>query len=199
MRRPVVPSALLVLLSGPWVFAGTAPRALADRVKSIYAVYHDAQAPASVKLAALELSRVIAESTGATLPVQTSPASPMICLGVNETSRAAGLDKDLPDVGFRLVTRGNDIFILGKTATVNQRKRLELLGENLVAANFHLRKAHLLAEDEARKSPLYRGDKELLQFVKEKQDGLGIINVAEWVPRYGYSEMPVLKEGWRPK
>lgn len=90
---------------------------------------------------------------------------------------------------------------LEKTQTDEQRKRLELLTDNLVLANFHMRHANLLSPAEAEKSPFYRSDEDIAKFIREKEGTLGIINVAEWVRNYGrsYKEMPVLKEGWRPK
>jgi hypothetical protein len=95
--------------------AATQPTALVEKGASPYSIYHDPAAPASVKLAAEEIQRVIELSTGVKLPVVAQPATPMICLGDNAASRRAGLSADaLPDEGYRLVTRGTDLYILGK-------------------------------------------------------------------------------------
>src|SRR5262245_10789835 len=101
-----------------------APRVLVDQGRSDYAIVHDSQAPAPVKRAAQELSRVLAAATGVRLPIKPTPASPMICLGVNESSKAAGLDQELPDIGFRLATKDRDLYILGKDSA-DKEPRLE--------------------------------------------------------------------------
>src|SRR5262245_50851274 len=99
----------LLLLATASVQAAT----IVENGKSTYSIYCDAQAPKTVKRAAIELQMVIEKATGAKLPVKNQPGSPMICVGVNAAAHEAGVDKDLPDIGFRLVSKGNDVFILG--------------------------------------------------------------------------------------
>ncbi|MBM4050461.1 MAG: DUF4838 domain-containing protein, partial [Planctomycetes bacterium] len=94
--------------------ADAALRLVADG-KSAYGVYHSPDAPESVKLAAREIQRVIKVSTGVELPIADTPREPMICLGENAEAKKAGLTADsLPDDGFRLVTKGSNLYILGK-------------------------------------------------------------------------------------
>ncbi|MEX0777053.1 MAG: DUF4838 domain-containing protein [Phycisphaeraceae bacterium] len=80
-----------------------------------------------------------------------------------------------------------------------QRARLEMLGDNLIQAHFHMWKAKLLPDDVARQSPLFKGTDELEEWIAQKEKGLSIIHVAQWVKTYGYYDMPVLRPNWRPK
>src|SRR5690606_25752084 len=85
--------------------------------KSTFTVVVPAQAPDSVKNAARELQRDIKESTGATLPFQkeTDPVSGnIISLGSTQQAAAAHVTTEgIADEGFRIITRGENIFILG--------------------------------------------------------------------------------------
>src|SRR5262245_3713270 len=113
--------ALLVVMS--WSYqAGAAELVLAENGKSTYSIYREAKAPQSVLRAAAELRNYIEKATGAKLPIVTTPASPMICLGVNAASQAAGVDAGLPEFGFRLATKGQDIFIVGIDSLDGQEK-----------------------------------------------------------------------------
>ncbi len=88
---------------------------LAENGESDWVIYHAADAVPSVRLAAEELQRVILLSTGAKLPIVDGPASPMICVGENSASRAAGIGADdLPNDGFRIRTIDSSLYILGK-------------------------------------------------------------------------------------
>ncbi len=88
---------------------------LAEGGRSAYSIYREAAGPPSVLRAAQELQRVIKAATGAELPIVDQPASPMICLGDNGSSRAAGMDADkLPDDTFRWLAQGGNLYIAGK-------------------------------------------------------------------------------------
>lgn len=110
---------LLFILS--CIFAGWIKFAKAitivDNGKSTFTVVVPAQAPDSVKNAARELQRDIKESTGATLPIQkeTDPVSGnIISLGSTQQAAAAHVTTEgVADEGFRIITRGENIFILG--------------------------------------------------------------------------------------
>ena len=97
-------------------------RILADGGKTTYSIYHDPTAPKSVKRAAAELRITLEKATGAKFVVTATPKSPMICLGVNDASKAAGVTSDLPEIGFRIATRNSDIFILGNDTADGQEK-----------------------------------------------------------------------------
>jgi len=104
----VVTAALLATMSA---FA----QPLAENGRSAWVIYRAPEAVGSVKLAAEEIQRVLRVSTGAELPIVDEPASPMICLGDNDASRAAGLSAEgLVDDAFIIRTTGGDLYILGK-------------------------------------------------------------------------------------
>lgn len=105
--------------------APAAPRALVEQGATAYVIYRDAAAPRSVKAGAEELQRVIRLSTGVELPIVDAPAAKMICLGDNAAARAAGLSaQEIPDEGFRLVTRGANLYILGQDWPDTRKKWL---------------------------------------------------------------------------
>jgi hypothetical protein len=90
-------------------------RALVKDGQSAYGIYYDGNAPLCVKRAAMEMQRVIRISTGVTLPILAAPKSPMVCLGDNAASREAGFSSEkIPDEGFRIVTQGENIYIIGQ-------------------------------------------------------------------------------------
>src|SRR5262245_15229297 len=120
---PMKPFWIALLVVVCWCcHAGAAPLPMAENGKSTYSIYREANAPQSVLRAAAELRNYIEKATGAKLPVVTTPASPMISLGVHAASHAAGADADLPEFGFRLVTKGQDIFIAGIDSPDGQEK-----------------------------------------------------------------------------
>lgn len=95
--------------------ASAEPLTLVARGRSAFVIYRDPASPPSVSLAAQELQRVIKLSTGVELPIRDEPASPMICLGDNAASRQAKLSAGgLRDDGFLIVTRGGNVYILGR-------------------------------------------------------------------------------------
>lgn len=92
--------------------------------RSAYSLYLDANAPSSVRLAAEEIQRAVEISTGVRLPIANAPAAPMICLGDNAEARRAELSAEsLPDEGFRIVTKGRNLYILGKDTDDGYRWR----------------------------------------------------------------------------
>ncbi|MDP7251182.1 MAG: DUF4838 domain-containing protein [Planctomycetota bacterium] len=121
---------LLITIATTAVTAGgiqlVKPRALGlfGKPSSDYSIYLDAAAPSTVKLAAEELQRGIEISTGIRLPISGKPAERMICLGNNAAARKAGLSSDsFPDDGFRIVTKGKHLYILGKDTKGKPRWR----------------------------------------------------------------------------
>ncbi|MBM3477073.1 MAG: DUF4838 domain-containing protein [Armatimonadetes bacterium] len=82
--------------------------------RSSYAIYREAAAPPSVKLAAEELQRCLKASTGVELPIVEQPVRPMIFVGANDSVKPCPLTDGLVDDAFRLLTRDGDLFIVGK-------------------------------------------------------------------------------------
>ena len=83
---------------------------------SNYCIYYAPNAPSSVKLAARELREYVEKASGASLPIMRAkvPSCAFISLGVNVASRSAGFDVDtIPLGGYRIATRGKNIYILG--------------------------------------------------------------------------------------
>src|SRR5687768_17284344 len=112
----------IVVLTGFALQSPAAPLNVVENGKSNYSIYADPQSPSTVQRAARELQETLEKATGAKLPVVATPVSPMISLGVNQSSREAGLDKDLPEIGFRVATKGSDLFILGNDTPDGQEK-----------------------------------------------------------------------------
>jgi hypothetical protein len=89
---------------------------------SEFVIYHDETAPSSVAMAASELREYLYRGSGAKLAIVHQPRSPMICLGNNAASSAAGLSlEDIPVEGFRIVTRVGNIYILGPDTAEGER------------------------------------------------------------------------------
>lgn len=81
-----------------------------------WSIYHEPAAPSTVKLAAAELQRVIEVSTGLRLAVTNNePSGQAICIGAKGIMKKAGFSDDglAPDA-FRIVSKGNNIYIFGK-------------------------------------------------------------------------------------
>lgn len=88
---------------------------LAEHGKTAYHIEVSARAPRSVKLAGRELQEYLKKATGATLAIDhDGHVGPLISLGQTPEATAEGLSVDgiKPD-GFRIVTRGENLFILG--------------------------------------------------------------------------------------
>jgi hypothetical protein len=117
---------LVGLLSGMGQLAAAAADdgfTLVDKGKSTHTIVHAPDAPASVRDAAREIARVVEASTGAKLPIATEGKSPLIALGDTPAARAAGIDASaLADERFRLVTKGQDLFIVGRDWADGEKK-----------------------------------------------------------------------------
>ncbi|MBD3293326.1 MAG: hypothetical protein GF393_10410, partial [Armatimonadia bacterium] len=93
----------------------TAQYPLVENERTDWVLYHAGDAPGSVEVAAQELQRVVRASTGVEIPIVDQPAAPMICLGDNAASRAAGLSaEDLPRDGYRIRTVNGSLYICGR-------------------------------------------------------------------------------------
>jgi hypothetical protein len=93
-----------------------APITIAAQGKSTFTIVLPANAPSSVQAAAKELQQDIATSTGATLPISKEDAATghIISLGATSQAKAAGVDlKGVGEEGFRIVTKNDNIYILG--------------------------------------------------------------------------------------
>jgi len=105
---------LTALLACLCSVAMAAPLTIATGGQSDYAIYVPADAPASVRAAAKDLRRYLADATGATLPIVDAPQEPMIALGASPAATASGVNLDsVPLEGYRLKTAGRNLFILG--------------------------------------------------------------------------------------
>ena len=112
MRTQTV--SLAVLLLGVVAEGLAVPIQLVRDQGTTFAIYRDRTAPPSVVMAATELQEYAYQVSGAKLAIVHEPATPMICLGDNGASRAAGLSvKTVPADGFRIVTTDGNVFILG--------------------------------------------------------------------------------------
>jgi len=116
-----------LLAVGLLLLAGVS-RARADDIRLVengasrFVIYHQPDAPPSVARAASELQEYVEKVSGAKLAIVDRPASPMICLGDNPASRAAGFSKkEMPWEAFRIVTSGGNIFILGRDTSGDER------------------------------------------------------------------------------
>ncbi|HAU38468.1 MAG TPA: hypothetical protein DCX07_12235 [Phycisphaerales bacterium] len=91
------------------------PLTLVEKGKSAYSIYHEPAAPDSVKEAAREIQTYVAKATGARLPlVTTFPDTPVIALGAHPQLQANGLSVEgIPLEGYRIVTKGKNLFIFG--------------------------------------------------------------------------------------
>lgn len=109
----LVPVALVVAAALSALSAAAGP--LVENGHSAWVIYRAPDAVPSVKLAAEEIQRVLRLSTGAELPIVDAPASPIICLGDNAASRAAGLSSEgLVADAFIIRTVGGNLYIVGK-------------------------------------------------------------------------------------
>jgi len=110
MRLMLSPLLLITALWG----ACAAPLPIVQAGRSDYVIYHQADAPDSVKTAALDLQRYVQAVTGAKLALVNAPQPRMIGLGSSPAAVAQSLSAEkMPLESFRVVTRGSDVFILG--------------------------------------------------------------------------------------
>lgn len=111
MPRSALLLPLLMLLPSD---ARPAPVPLVVDGRSDYVIYHQADAPPSVKTAAAELQTYTEQVTGAKLPIVAEPREPMVCLGANASATAAKVSAaDLPVEGWRQAVRGRNLYLLG--------------------------------------------------------------------------------------
>ncbi|NUQ64960.1 MAG: DUF4838 domain-containing protein [Pirellulales bacterium] len=119
MKNAFVKLACLALFV-PGVGAAAPVEVIRDRASS-HAIYHEPGAPSSVVMAASELQHYLEKAGGVKLQIVTQPREPMISLGANAASRSAGLSLDgVPLEGFRIVTRGRNVYILGPDTADNE-------------------------------------------------------------------------------
>lgn len=113
-----------VLLSG-----GAAQEALPliTGGKTAYRIYVDPSAPASVRTAANDLKTYFTKTAGVSPEIVATaqiPAAPFISLGYTPAAKTAGLDPStISNDGYRIVTKGKNLFILGPdtpAGTVNR-------------------------------------------------------------------------------
>jgi hypothetical protein len=99
--------------------------ALIEDGRSRYVILHAANAPSSVATAARELQHYIALSTHAKLSIiagDAPVAGPFIALGDTPAARAAGVTaSEVPLEGFRIASRGENLFILGPDSAENEK------------------------------------------------------------------------------
>ena len=97
--------------------AAEAGTALVQKGRRSCVIVQAADAPGSVRKAAVELQRYVEKSTKAKLPIVAGDApaqNPFIALGDSLEARAAGISvNDVPLEGYRLVSRGGNLFITG--------------------------------------------------------------------------------------
>lgn len=92
--------------------------------KSKYIIHYAINAPSSVELAAQELQGYIEKATGVSLNILRGgrPTSPCICLGSNVVAKAETLQgEDIALEGYRIITRGENLFILGNDLKDGQK------------------------------------------------------------------------------
>ena len=120
MKKTLLLTILWALATGG--IGCAAPLNLAANGTTDYVIYHEANAPSSVAMAATDLQDYLARVSGAKAAIVTEPKEPMICLGDNAASRQAGLPvADMPLEGFRIVTRGRNLYILGPDTADGQQ------------------------------------------------------------------------------
>jgi len=84
-------------------------------------IYRALDAPDSVKAAASELQRYVHEVTGVQLSIVDTPMTPMIALGASPSATNAGVTaQGLPLEGFRIATRGQNLYIVGPDTPMGQ-------------------------------------------------------------------------------
>nr|MBC8873561.1 hypothetical protein [Planctomycetota bacterium] len=112
----------IVLAASIAAKGSAAPVELVRNQGSGHVIYHDADAPLSIVMAASELQDYVHRVSGAKLALVQRPGERMICLGENAASRAAGLSPEtIPWEGFRIATKGNNVFILGRDTADGER------------------------------------------------------------------------------
>ena len=118
-RRPLL-GLICLILTGAGATRAMPVELVRDQ-KSEFVIYLDDAAPSSVAMAASELQEYLHKVSRAKLEIVREPRPPMICLGDNAASRAAGLSvENIPAEGFRIVTKAGDVYILGTDTAEGQ-------------------------------------------------------------------------------
>ena len=90
---------------------------ISNNGKSAYSIYIDPSSSASVKQAASDLKDYFNKVAGFSpnlIIANEAPSEPFISLGSTSAAKAAGLDAStIPNDGFRMVTKGRNLFLFG--------------------------------------------------------------------------------------
>jgi len=117
--KPLFPAVIALLAVG--VAACQAAVPVVTDGAAACCIYREANAPDSVKTAAADLQGYVQKVTGVQLPVVDAPMTPMIALGANPSATKAGVTaQGLPLEGFRIVTREQNLYILGPDTPAGQ-------------------------------------------------------------------------------
>jgi len=110
---------ILVFVLAVAAEASAGPVPLIQNRRSDYVIYYESTAPSSVAQAASELQEYLFRVSDTKLAIVHSPRKKMISLGDNAASLKADLlGAVIPWEGFWIITKGENIFILGRdTAT----------------------------------------------------------------------------------
>ena len=120
MMKPSVIAAIALLTVGVAVCHAAVP--VVTNGAAACAIYRAPEAPESVKTAATELQRYVQKVTGVELPIVEGPTTPMIALGASPGATQAGVTaQGLPPEGFRIVTRGPNLYLLGPDTPDGER------------------------------------------------------------------------------
>jgi|APSaa5957512622_1039677.scaffolds.fasta_scaffold07509_2 hypothetical protein len=114
------------LLTCAWSVLLTIPAvealALVESGVSAHVIYVAKGAPASVHSAAQDLKHYLLRVAGADVAVVHEPAQHMIALGDTSVARQAGIRAEaLPWEAYRIVTRGSQLFIVGRDTGKDER------------------------------------------------------------------------------
>ena len=120
MRNALALTTLALILPGG--IGHAAPLTLVQDAGTTFVIYVAADAPPSVRQAAAELQDYACQVAGAKLTIVNDPHDPMICLGDNAATRAAGITvADIPLEGFQILARGGSIYIAGPDTGPGER------------------------------------------------------------------------------
>ncbi len=125
--RFILSMAALALMGSPPLTSCTAePLTVVAERKSSYVIVVPQEAAVSVNEAAVEMQRDIAEATGAKLEIVKDSASidgPFISLGSTKQAQLAGISaEDIAPEGFRIITKANNLYIIGMDTTTENAK-----------------------------------------------------------------------------
>jgi len=127
MNKKFVVLLLTCLLS--LVSVSAAPLNLVNDGKSTFTIVMPMQSHKATWRAAIEIRTIVEAASGARLSIKKTDvidpnASNIISLGSTRQAAAAGISaKDIPDEGFRIVTRGKNIYIVGPDTLETERTK----------------------------------------------------------------------------